>query len=275
MKCANGKLLTLAVALLIEASTLAQNPLGNIGTMGFGDVAVIKQRAVAGDAQAQVQLGNSLASSFHATEALDWYRKAANQGSVEARYEVGKILLFGAPGIPNGLTVHPQPIEGARWTFAAATNLYPDALWNMSKAYRQGLGVETNLVAAYVWLKLFSETTRGSIVGRVEMNDLALKLDTGALTEAENLVVQFRSGRWPTPAFRVFPEGDSRLKLNGISFGTKTPLAVLNGRTLAQGESATIHFKAKTVTIKCVAIDKDFVSVLVEGEDEPRTLRLK
>jgi len=275
MKFSKGKGTLVAIAALIWISASAQNPIGNVVTMGFGDIAAIKQKAVAGDAQAQVQLGNSLVSSFHPTEALDWYRKAANQGNVEAKYEVGKMLLFGAPGIPNELTVHPHPIEGARLTFAAATNLYPDALWDMAKACRQGLGVETNLVAAYAWLQLFSETTRGSIVGRVEMNDLALKLDTDALVDAEKLVVQFKSGRWSTPAFRVFPMGDPRLKLNGISFGTKRPLAVLNGKTIAEGESATIHIKTETLTIKCVTIERDSVLVLVEGEDEPRMFRLK
>src|SRR4051812_11518006 len=86
--------------IFIGFAVLAQDALRGTLTMGLGDVAQIKQKAEAGDAAAQVTLADSLASSFHATEALDWYRNAAAQGSVEGKFHVGQMLLFGAPGIP-------------------------------------------------------------------------------------------------------------------------------------------------------------------------------
>lgn len=243
--------------------------------MGMGDVTAIKQKAEAGDAGAQVALGNALASRFHASEALDWYRKAAAQGNVEGEYHVGDMLLFGAPGIPNNLAVRPNQTEGIRWTFMAATNFHAYACWNMGKALRQGLGTTTNLVAAYAWLSLFANTTPGSIVGRVHMNELALQLDTGALQQAQNLAAQFKAGNWQSPPAQAIPEGDSRLKLGGITFGSKTPLAVINGKTLSEGEYATISVKPGTLRIKCLKIEKDSVQIAVEGEDAPRLLRLR
>ncbi|MEI8042557.1 MAG: tetratricopeptide repeat protein [Verrucomicrobiota bacterium] len=255
--------------------THAQDPLRGTLTMGMGDVTAIKKKAEAGDAGAQVALGDALASRFHAIEALDWYRKAAAQGNVEGKYHVGDMLLFGAPGIPNNLTVRPNPAEGIRWTFMAATNFHAHACWNMGKALRHGLGVSTNLVAAYAWLSLFANTTPGSIVGRVQMNELALQLDTAALQEAQNLAAQFKAGNWQAPLTRAIPEGDSRLKLSGITFGAKTPLAVVNGKTLSEGESAAISVKPGTLTIKCLKIEKDSVLITVEGEDAPRLLRLR
>jgi hypothetical protein len=243
--------------------------------MGMGDVAVLKQKAEAGDAAAQVALGDALASRFHATEALDWYRKAAAQGNVEGEYHVGDMLLSGAPGIPNNLAVRPNQAEGIRWTFMAATNFHAYACWNMGKALRQGLGVSTNLVAAYAWLSLFANTIPGSIVGRSQMNELALLMDTAALRQAQSLAAQFKAGHWQAPPARAIPQGDPRLKLGGITFGGSTPLAMVNGKTLSEGESATVSVKPGTLAIKCLKIDKDSVLISVEGEDTPRLLRLR
>jgi hypothetical protein len=261
--------------LLIAILATAQNPLGGTLIMGLGDVAAIKQKAEAGDAGAQVALGDALASSFHASEALDWYRKAAAKGNVEAEYHVGDMLLFGAPGIPQTHAVRPHHTEGIRWTFMAATNLHAYACWNMAKALRQGLGVSTNLVAAYAWLSLFANTPPGSIVGRVQMNELALQLDTGTLQQAQSLAAQFKAGNWQAPVPRAIPEGDRRLKLGGITFGGKTPLAVINGKTLSEGESASVSVTPGTLTVKCIRIERDSVLISVEGEDAPRLLHLR
>lgn len=263
------------LALLLTHPALAQDNLRGTLTMGMGDVTAIKQKAEAGDAGAQVALGDALASRFHASEALDWYRKAAAQGNVEGEYHVGDMLLFGASGIPHNLSVSPNQTEGIRWTFMAATNLHAYACWNMGKALRQGLGVSTNLVAAYAWLSLFANTIPGSIVGRSQMNDLALQLDTGALQQAQNLAAQFKVGHWQAPTARAIPEGDPRLKLGGITVGGKVPLAVVNGKTLSEGESATIPVKPGTLKVKCLKIEKESVLITVEGEDAPRLLRLR
>lgn len=259
---------------LLIVSLFAADPLQNAITMGFGDVAEIKKKAEAGDPAAQVKLGDSLASSFHATEALQWYQKAAAQGNVEGKFHVGQMLLFGAPGIPANLTVKPNQTEGIRWTFMAATNYHPYACWNMGKALSQGLGTSTDPVAAYAWLKLFSETTPGSIVGKVQMNELALKLDTASLQQAQDLAARFKAGQWQAPVIRSIPEGDARLKLNGITFGGKTPLAVINGKTLSEGETAKIVIKPATLNVKCLKIEKEAVTVAIEGEDTPRRLSL-
>lgn len=269
------KLLVALTCTLLDltAPVQAQDALRSTLTVGFGDVVKIKQKAEAGDAKAQVTLADSLASHFRATVALAWYCKAAAQGNVEGEYRVGEMLLFGAPGIPSELKVEPNPTEGIRWTFMAATNFHPKACRNMAKALQQGLGTSTNPVEAYAWLKVYSETSVGSIVGRVEMNELALKLDTTALQQGQDLAEQFKAGRWRPPVRRAVPEDEPRLKLKGITFG-RIPLAMISGKTLAAGESARISAKQGTLNVTCLKIEKDSVLVAVDGEDTPRLLRL-
>ncbi len=75
------KQLLVAADFLLVHPASAQDPLRSVLTMGFGDVAAIKQKAEAGDAQAQVALADLLAQHFRSSEALHWYRKAVDQGN--------------------------------------------------------------------------------------------------------------------------------------------------------------------------------------------------
>ena len=76
------KRVLVATAFRAVKAVFAQDALHGTLTMGMADVAQIKQKAEAGDPAAQVSLVDSLASSFHASEALQWYHRAAAQGSV-------------------------------------------------------------------------------------------------------------------------------------------------------------------------------------------------
>jgi hypothetical protein len=68
------------------------------------------------------------------------------------------------------------------------------------------------------------------------MNELALELDAAALQQAQALAAQFKAGNWQAPIARMIPEGDTRLKLGAITVGAKNSLAMINGKTLAEGE---------------------------------------
>jgi hypothetical protein len=68
---------------------------------------------------------------------------------------------------------------------------------------------------------------------------------------------------------------DESLKLNGIIMG-KTPLAIISGKTLAEGESVNVTIKGQgRVAIKCLKIENDSVTISVEGESAPRKIALK
>jgi uncharacterized protein len=173
---------------------LAQNPVNEVLKMGYSDVAATKQKAEAGDPQAQLSLGDTLAFNFKSADALNWYRKAADQGLVAAKSRIGEMLLFGRIGIPSNQGVSPNPTEGIRWTFEAATNFNAKACLNMSKAFENGVGVSTNLVEAYAWLQIYSEYN--PTMGRVLLNQMALNMDTHSVEEAQAMALRFNPGHW-------------------------------------------------------------------------------
>lgn len=273
MKIVSQKFFAIILVTVSANVASAQDSLSGALKMGFSDMAATKQKAEAGDPQAQLSLGDTLTFNFKSADALDWYRKSAGQGSIEAMSRAGEVLLFGRTGIPASQSVSPNPAEGVQWTFEAATNLNTKACLNMSKALQNGIGVRTNLVEAYAWLELYSE--RDSTLGQFWLNQLALQLDPQSIREAQGMAMDFKNGHWPVISPRKIFEGDPRLKLEGIMFGGKLALATINGRTLAEGESANISLKTNYLMIKCIQIQKDSVLILIEGENEPRLLHVK
>jgi hypothetical protein len=269
-----GRICAILITYLFLQKAQAQDALNGSMTTALGDVASIKQKAEAGDARSQVMLGDALISNFRPLDALDWYRKAASQGNIEAAYHTGHLLLYGGTGIPRDQTVAPNPPEGIRWTFQAATNFYPDALHDMSRANQHGLAVGTNWVQAYAWQQIYAESSSGSLLGKVELNQMALKLDTAVIRQGQQLAVQFKQGNWQPLVIEKIPD-EGNLTLKGI-IGGSVPLAMINGKTFAEGESQMLTTKRQgPITVKCIKIEKDFVLVSVEGEESPRRLLLK
>ena len=257
---------------MTAGAAFAQDQLKGMLKTGFSDVAATKQKAEAGDPQAQLSLADVLSSNFKNAEASQWYRKAAEQGSTEAKRRLGEMLLFGNVGIPSSESVKANPSEGIHWTFEAATNRNAKAFLNMSKALQNGIGVSTNLIEGWAWLQLYSESD--TIMGRVWLNQLTLRLDTQSLHEAQTLAAQFKDGKWPSLSPRKVAVGDSRLKLGGVTIG-KTPLAIINGKTLTEGESVTVKLKEGALKVTCIQIKQDSVLISIAGENESRWLTLK
>lgn len=252
----------------------AQAQLRGIFNTGMGDIAAIRARAEAGDPKAQVALADSLLSNFRPIEALSWYRKAAHQGNVEGSFQTGRLLLHGAAGIPQDHTLTPSPSDGIPWLFVAATNGHGEARRLMGKAYLSGAGVQTNLIHAYAWLRLASESP-SSIVARTEMNQLALKLDSASLSQATTLAEKMKKGDWGAGPVIAEPQLDPAIKLSGISSG-KTPLAIISGKTVGIGERFSVKTKSGTVLkITCVDIKPRSVVIQIEGDPSPRTLNLR
>lgn len=263
----------MAFSLLFAVAASAQNAeLRGTLAQGFSDLGAIKIQAEQGDVAAQVKLADAYLSNFKSTDALEWYRAAAPK-SLEAQYQCGNLLLFGRSGIPQDKRITPNPAEGIKWTYSAAINGHKGAWRNMAKARQSGIGCSTNLVETYAWLSLLAET--GDIVGRVEMNNLALKLSSEEILRGRSIEQDMQMGHWPKLVIQKNSKPDLGLKLNGLTPSGANPMAIINGKTLAEGETATIKFKKGTVNVKCLKIQADSVLILVDGEDEPRLLHMQ
>ena len=86
-----------------------------------GDTSDVKQKATAGDPEAQVELGMQYALAAHrnAPEAMRWFRRAADHGYADGQYRLGGMY---------DVAVSPQnPTEAIKWYTLAAKQGHKDA----------------------------------------------------------------------------------------------------------------------------------------------------
>jgi hypothetical protein len=308
MKTAIARTVVVSAIVLFAHGVRAQDIFKHIITSEYGDMAEIKRKAEAGDAGAQHKLANSLAVQMRSADALQWYSKAARQGDLDGFYQVGRMILYGAGGSSKEQTVPANPSEGIRIVFRTATNGYHAASYDMHRAYKEGRGVAKDAVQAYAWLQLYVDTDHTTFLPsakRPELNRLALEVDVATSQEGKRLATLYRSGKWPELVVQPPPEAKPApvasapktpatpspktsatpspktqaklapdLKLNSIAMGNK-PTAMINGKLLGVGETATIQTKSQSCNLKCLSIDDHSVLVSIEGETEPRQLWFK
>lgn len=236
------------------------------------DVLKLKQLADGGNLQAYLALANKYCVYARYSDALDCYYKAAETGSLEAMYQAGHMLLTGVGSSEASQKVEPNPEEGIKWIFRAATNLYPAACLDMSLALQGGLAVRVNAAEAYAWMILYAE--REPNRGPVALESLALRLKTQTLVEGKQLAAEYKKGHWPNmrfsnASFRV----NLTFKLTGVTMGGRTPLAVINRRTLGVGETADVPLEGGgSIALKVLEIRAESVLVEISGEALPRWL---
>ncbi len=237
-----------------------------------GGLAITMERAERGDMKSQVELAELLAANHLSSQAAEWYRKAAEQGDLRAKFRLGELLLFGVNDSADAQRVVPNPGEGIRWTFEAATNNYSEACHNMARALEGGLGVAPNLVEAYAWLEVYARSNVSN--ARSEMDRMALHMQLQDIREAHTVATVFLQGRWPELAQLKAPVGATGLKLSGITVGPVS-LAIINGRTFEEGDAADIRSQDGTSRVTCLKIEPTAVQIAIEGESGPRTLVLR
>jgi TPR repeat protein len=94
-------------------------------------------------------------------EALKWYRKAAEQGHVQAQFNLGDCY---EQAVDDFLPTEWDRAEAVKWYRKAAEHGHANAQYRLGCRYRDGKGAPKNFVEAYKWLNLawekFQEKSR-------------------------------------------------------------------------------------------------------------------
>ncbi|QCE34635.1 sel1 repeat family protein [Acetobacteraceae bacterium] len=101
------------------------------------DIPALKQKAEAGDAKAQFDLGllyvEGIGMSHNEAKAVEWWRKAADQGDRDAQYSLG-ILYYSGRGVKQDYT------EAAKWFEKASQQGFKEAQHMLGVMYLMGRG---------------------------------------------------------------------------------------------------------------------------------------
>jgi TPR repeat protein len=136
------------------------NPWGQ----GQARAATMQERAEAGDAAAQCELGlayvngNGVAKNY--AEAFKWLHKSAEQNNTVAQYNLGVCYA-------NGFGTAKSMVEACKWYRKAADQNYSDAQFNLGLAYFNGQGVRKNPAEACRWYLKAAEQNDASAMGNL------------------------------------------------------------------------------------------------------------
>ena len=145
-------------------------------------------------APAQYRLGTLYEKGISVTadskEAALWYGRAAEAGHVRAMHNLGVLLADGLDGKPD--------YTGAGRLFRkAAEHGLRDSQYNLAVLHTRGLGVENNLVEAYKWFSLAGK--QGDADAELKRDEIAQRLQPRQLGEARKATDNFAQAT-PDPA---------------------------------------------------------------------------
>jgi TPR repeat protein len=120
-------------------------------------------------------------------QAVEWYRKAADQGNADAQFFLASCYDAGA-GVPRDYA------QGAKWWRKAAEQGNAAAQKNLGWKYLRGVGVPQDYVLAHIWLNLAA--SRG-VEEAVRGRDIAARRMTPAqIAEAQKLARKRKPTKW-------------------------------------------------------------------------------
>lgn len=88
------------------------------------------------------------------SQALEWAKRSADQGNVDAMYFIGNMYVFGDK-LPRSVQDPDQ--EAARWYFEAARRGHPDAEYGLGLLFLAGKGVVQDQDEAMRWIRSAAE----------------------------------------------------------------------------------------------------------------------
>ncbi|MEY2602227.1 MAG: uncharacterized protein QOJ36_1546, partial [Verrucomicrobiota bacterium] len=142
----------------------------------------LRDKAEAGDADAQCQLGLSYSDGVNGlpksdSEAVRWLTKAAEQNNALAEFNLG---VFYA----QGWGLRKNWAEACKWYLKAAEQNNQDAEINLANCYLNGQGVRKSSVEAYKWFNKAAQQNGGQNVGAAQgglgycyMNGIGVRRD--------------------------------------------------------------------------------------------------
>lgn len=188
----------------------------------------LEHAAEQGLAPAQYRLGNLYEKgngvSKDTAKALAWYEKAAEAGNIRAMHNIGVLYAEGGFG-----TVDYS--KGALWFRKAADHGVRDSQYNLAVLYARGLGVSQNLSEAFLW---FSQAAQqGDADAGVKRDQVAAKLSQQALVTA-----RLASGTWqvkkPDEAANSVAPPPGGWDGSGATAEQRTPIPAARPNTLTR-----------------------------------------
>ena len=116
-------------------------------------------------------------------KAVEWYRKAAEQGLAEAQYNLGVMYL-------NGTGVAKDEAKAVEWYRKAAEQGLAMAQYNLGVMYLNGMGVAGDPITGYAWLSIAAKA--GCVPASDALSKLRRAMSRSDVAVAERRAVELQ-----------------------------------------------------------------------------------
>lgn len=182
-------------------------------------------------------------------DALDWYRRAAEQGSAAAQYNLGFAYA-------NGKGVPQSDSEAVFWYRKSAEQGYPDAQSNLGFMYFNGRGVPQDYIQAHMWTNLAA--SQGDEVAKKNREALTRAMTQAQMAEAQELARrwQAKSPEGSQPAAPQAPPKGADPTISGTGFAVSREGHILTAGHLVFGcRNLAVRSGERQETVKVAAED--------------------
>jgi uncharacterized protein len=162
----------LAILLPLLLALGAAQTGNSAGQPAMLDIETLRQKAVAGNADAQLKLGEAYENGSgvpqNDEEAAKWYQKAAKQGNAAAQLGLG-VLLW------TGRGVSPDKAEAVEWYRKSAAQGSGTGMFDLGAAYFNGEGVTFDSLEALAWFLLAQDHGSRPAVAAVQRLETTMR----------------------------------------------------------------------------------------------------
>jgi len=151
------------------------------------EIVALEERAKQGHAPSQYVVGLMEDVAKNYSEAVRWFRAAAEQGFASAQESLGSMYY-------NGHGVSQDYKEAVRWSRAAAEQGHSGAQNNLGVKYDRGQGVPQDYIQAHMWFNLAASNLTGEDRESAATNrdSIAEKMTSEQIAEAQRLAREWQ-----------------------------------------------------------------------------------
>ena len=179
-----SKLLLIFFMLGLVSVCLPQKVLAVSSDEGITSFQLYQQKANQGDADAQFNLA---VMYYHGVEtpqdtryAIYWYTKAAEQGHVNAQYNLEKLYMYG-----YGKEVRQDPKLAVYWLTKASEQGLVQAQYNLGHMYEWGDGGPQDYKLAFYWYTKAAEL--GNFFAKEDRDKMLERMSQSQIEEVQKL----------------------------------------------------------------------------------------
>lgn len=263
---------TLAVcifsACVMAAGNLAaQPPPLHYEELSPSKLAEMRMEAEKGDAWAQDKYANACAGRLDLTNALVWYRRAAERGVADSQTSLARLLMTRAVD-PAGKVISRQTADEAiGWYTKAAGYGNRRAQFELARYYESGAVVARDLPEAFKLYSLAKAAPGRDIGARVSVERVTREMSPEQIAEGKARLKKFFA--------RLEPALENAVKLIGISGDESHRKADINGQEFKPGDEHKITIHDRAIKVRCLEIRPASVLVTIEGVEKARVLDVR